>query len=156
MANAATSVDLDAFCQRSAARFQIIVATLYGDLDPNGHVNHARYLAYLEECRLAVRRELSAADPFASGYSWPIAELTIRYISPLFYPQQVVIELAPFAIGRTSYTLGYGIHAGDRCCAVALTRTVRIDNATGKPVPIPDALASRLSRLLPDPPADGT
>jgi len=148
MADVASYVDLDAFLQRSAARFQITVATMYGDLDPNRHINHARYLAYLEECRLAFRRELAATESASISYSWPVAELTIRYIKPLFYPQKVTIELAPIVVGRTSYTLGYGIYSDDHCRAVAMSRTVRIENATGKPVAIPDALAERLKQLL--------
>lgn len=97
---------------------------------------------------MAFSRQLAEADPTSESDSWPNGELTIRYMSPLFYPQQVMVELAPIAVGRTSYTLGCRIHTGDRYCAVAITRTVRIDNATGKPVPLPDAFASRLSKLL--------
>ena len=148
MTHATTPLDLNAFRQRSTARFRIAVSSLYGDLDPNGHINHARYLTYLEECRLAFRRELAEVDPEIDGYSWPIGKLSIRYVSSLHYPQLVTVELSPVAVGRTSYTLGYGVYADERCCAVALTRTVRIDNATNEAVPLTEALAGRLSQLL--------
>ncbi len=135
---------LDAFRRRCAARFSVTVAALYSDLDTNGHVNHARYLGYLEECRLAFRREMMT-DAVLEGRAWPIAELTIRYIAPLFYPQRIVVELAPIAIGRTSYTLGYGIHTDEHCCAVALTRIVSVDTSTNKPSALPKAFAEQLS-----------
>lgn len=83
MTSTETSIDLETFRRRSLARFRVTVSTLYGDLDPNGRINHARDLAYLEECRLAFRRELADIDPAVEGYTRPIGELTIRYVSSL-------------------------------------------------------------------------
>lgn len=141
----AGTLDFDVMRTRDPGRFVVIAPVRYADLDPNDHVNHANYLAYLEECRLAFRRDVEAkAGGFGGDYAWPIAELTIRYLKSLPYPGEVAIELAPLLVGRTSFTLGYGIHGANGCAAIALTRSVCIDTMTGKPAPLPSALAERL------------
>ncbi len=52
------SMNLDPFHTSDPGRFRVETAIRYSDLDPNEHVNHARYLIYLEEARLAFRRHL--------------------------------------------------------------------------------------------------
>lgn len=140
-----TAIDLDSMKTRVPGRFSITAPVRYADLDPNDHVNHANYLAYLEECRLAFRRDVErASGGFGGSFAWPIAELTIRYLRSLPYPGEVTIELAPLHVGRTSFTLGYGIHGTEGCAAIAMTRSVCLDTATGKPAPLPAALVERL------------
>ena len=137
--------DLDVMKTRAPGRFSITAPVRYADLDPNDHVNHANYLAYLEECRLAFRRDVErTSGGFPAGYAWPVAELTIRYLKSLPYPGEVTIEIAPLHVGRTSFTLGYGIHGAAGCAAIALTRSVCLDTATGKPASLPAALVERL------------
>jgi acyl-CoA thioester hydrolase len=140
-------MSLEAFLVRDPGRFQIVTEIRYSDLDPNEHVNHARYLIYLEEARLAFRRLLDRETGLPDNVTWPIAELTIRYLRSAVYPGSLTVELAPIHAGRTSFTLGYGIfdHAG--CLAVASNRSVCVDRATGQPIPIPTAIATRLGRI---------
>src|ERR1700735_3451331 len=109
---------LDQFQVQDASRFQIESEIRYADLDPNEHVNHARYLIYLEEARLAFRRLLDRELGLPETVTWPIAELTIRYLRSATYPGSWRVELAPIHVGRTSFTLGYGIFDRDGCLAV--------------------------------------
>jgi acyl-CoA thioester hydrolase len=133
--------DLDSFKTSDPARFRIETDIRYADLDPNDHVNHARYLIYLEEARLAFRRLLVRET---GQVTWPIAELTIRYLRSASYPGSVTVELAPIHVGRTSFSLGYGVFDRHGCVVVAMNRSVCVDPATGQKVPIPDAVAARL------------
>jgi acyl-CoA thioester hydrolase len=135
---------LDSFQARDPARFRIEVEVRYADLDPNEHVNHARYLIYLEEARLAYRRLLDREIGLPEHVTWPIAELTIRYLRSASYPGSLTVELAPIHIGRTSFTLGYGIFDFAGCVAVASNRSVCVDRSTGRPIPIPRSLVARL------------
>ena len=48
-------MNLESFQTSDSGRFRIGTEIRYADLDPNDHVNHARYLIYLEEARLAFR-----------------------------------------------------------------------------------------------------
>jgi acyl-CoA thioester hydrolase len=140
-------MNLDQFQDPDPARFRIETEIRYSDLDPNDHVNHARYLIYLEEARLAFRRLLGRDPGLPDEVTWPIAELTIRYLRSAEYPGSVTVELEPIHVGRTSFTLGYGIFDGAGCVAVAMNRSVCVDRATGRKVPLQENVAARL-RLL--------
>jgi acyl-CoA thioester hydrolase len=139
--------NIEQFQARDPGRFHVEIEIRYSDLDPNEHVNHARYLIYLEEARLAFRRLLNDEYGLPEDVTWPIAELTIRYLRSATYPGSVTVELAPIDVGRTSFTLGYGVFDRDSCVAIAMNRSVCVDRATGGKVPIPQAVAARL-RLL--------
>jgi acyl-CoA thioester hydrolase len=140
-------MNLDPFHISNPARFGIATEIRYSDLDPNEHVNHARYLIYLEEARLAFRRHLADDLGLPDGVTWPIAELTIRYLRSASYPGTLTVELAPIHVGRTSFTLGYGIFDRTGCVAVALNRSVCVDRSTGGKVALPETLAIRLQEL---------
>jgi acyl-CoA thioester hydrolase len=140
-------VNLDPFQSSDSERFRILVQVRYSDLDPNEHVNHARYLIYLEEARLAFRRLLDDEFGLPEEVTWPIAELTIRYLRSAEYPGALTVELAPIHVGRTSFSLGYGIFDGHGCVAVAMNRSVCVDRGSGRPVPIQDAIVAKLRRM---------
>ena len=140
-------MNLDPFQTSDPARFRIETEIRYSDLDPNEHVNHARYLIYLEEARLAFRRLLDRELGLPDHVTWPIAELTIRYVRSATYPGSLTVELSPIHVGRTSFTLGYGIFDRTGCVAVALNRSVCVDSGTGQKVPISADVAARLRQL---------
>jgi acyl-CoA thioester hydrolase len=135
---------IDSFRVSDPSRFRIDAEVRYSDLDPNEHVNHARYLIYLEEARLAFRRLLDRELGLPNAVTWPIAELTIRYLRSAAYPGSLRVELAPIHVGRTSFTLGYGIFDRDGCVAVASNRSVCVDRVTGQKMPLPDNVTARL------------
>ena len=140
-------MNLDLFHVSNPARFRIETEIRYSDLDPNEHVNHARYLSYLEEARLAFRRLLDRVLGLPETVTWPIAELTIRYLRSASYPGTLTVELAPIHVGRTSFTLGYGIfdHAG--CVVVALNRSVCVDRTSGEKLALSETIAAHLRVL---------
>jgi acyl-CoA thioester hydrolase len=140
-------MNFEAFQIGNPMRFRIETAIRYSDLDPNEHVNHARYLIYLEEARLAFRRQLARDHGLPDGVSWPIAELTIRYLRSASYPGTLTVELAPIHVGRTSFTLGYGIFDCTGCVAIASNRSVCVDRSSGEKLALPEAVAIRLQEL---------
>jgi acyl-CoA thioester hydrolase len=143
--------NFEQFQERDPERFRVECEIRYSDLDPNEHVNHARYLIYLEEARLAFRRLLTQDHGHEHGLpehvTWPIAELTIRYVRSATYPGRVTVELAPIHVGRSSFTLGYGVFDRDGCVAIAMNRSVCVDRASGQKVAIPQAVTAHLRRL---------
>ena len=138
---------LDPFLAADPGRFRIETEIRYADLDPNNHVNHARYLVFLEEARLAFRRLLDREIGLPPDITWPVAELTIRYRRPAGYPGSLTVELAPIHVGNTSFTLGYGMFDRDGCVAVAMNRSVCVDRVTGRPVGILETVAARLREI---------
>jgi acyl-CoA thioester hydrolase len=140
-------MNLEPFRVSAPTRFRIETEIRYSDLDPNEHVNHARYLIYLEEARLAFRRQLDRDLGLPDAVTWPIAELTIRYLRSATYPGSLTIELAPIHVGRTSFTLGYGIFDRTGCVAVALNRSVCVDRSSGRKMPLAETVAAHLLEL---------
>lgn len=139
---------LDAFRAANPARFATTTAVRYEDLDINGHVNHARYLAYIEECRLALRRHLNQALALPASLGWAIGAISIRYHRSVLYPATVRVETRPIHVGTTSFTLGYGLFDGEHCAVTASSRSVCLEQSNGRPVPLPDALAGYLRARL--------
>jgi acyl-CoA thioester hydrolase len=142
-------MNLDAFRTADPARFRIATEVRYADLDPNEHVNHARYLIYMEEARLAFRRLLDREIGLPGHVAWPIAELTIRYIKSAAYPATLIVELAPIHVGRTSFALGYGIFDGAGCIAVAMNRSVCVDRTSGQKAVLPENVSDWLRKFAP-------
>lgn len=138
---------LDAFLTSDPNRLRVATEIRYSDLDPNEHVNHARYLIFIEEARLAFRRLLDRDHGLPPDVTWPVAELTIRYRRSATYPGTLTVELAPMHVGRTSFTLGYGLFDADGCVAIAMSRSVCVERAGGRPVPLAADVAARLRTM---------
>lgn len=138
---------LDAFRAPDGARFTTTTTVRYEDLDINGHVNHARYLAYIEEGRLALRRHFNTTLGLPASLGWAVGALSIRYHRSVLYPATVRVETQPIHVGTTSFTLGYGLFDNGHCAVTASSRSVCLDEA-GRPTPLPLALATELRARL--------
>ena len=59
--------------------------TQFYDLDPMKIVWHGNYVRYLEQARAALLDEIGYGyrEMEASGFAWPIVDLSIKYVRPL-------------------------------------------------------------------------
>ena len=76
----------------SEFRFFCPVEVRYGDLDPQGHVNNAKYLTYLEQARVAYIIHLGLWD----GKSFEdigiiLAEIQLKFIASFFFDQKNIL-----------------------------------------------------------------
>ena len=110
----------------------------YQDLDANGHINNVTYLTYIEGARLEYRASIVSRFPDVPWGAWVIAASAIKFLSIGRYPGQMRIGVAPIHIGRTSFSLGYGLFQDELCVAVAGSRSVHVDRETGNPAELPD------------------
>jgi acyl-CoA thioester hydrolase len=119
----------------------------FRDCDSMGHVNHAVYFTYLEQCRLTFWRELTGSPSPHSRVI--IARAECDYRSPAVFGDELEVALSVKAIGRSSFTLAYTIadaHAG-RIVAEGRTVMVCYDYQASRPIPLPDATRALLERL---------
>lgn len=122
----------------------------YQDLDPNSHINNIAFLAYVEACRIEYRASLAKMVSDAALGRWVVAASGIKFLSSGHYPGQIRVGTAPLTVGRTSFSLGFGIFQDEECLAVAGSRSVHVDAESGKPKPLPDELVAQLKAAVPE------
>jgi acyl-CoA thioester hydrolase len=128
-----------AFRHRLAVRFR--------DCDAMGHVNHAVYFTYLEQCRLTFWREVTGGPSPHTRVI--IARAECDYRAPAHFGDELEVALQVGEIGRSSFVLLYTIANVATGQSIAEGRTVMVsyDYAAAKSVPLPDTTRSLLERL---------
>ncbi len=86
---------------------EIEITPAFHDLDPMEIVWHGRYVQYLEQARCALLQRFNYDYPQmrASGYSWPIIHLQLKYVR----------------------SAEYGMRLGVRACITEWEHRLRID-----------------------------
>jgi acyl-CoA thioester hydrolase len=119
----------------------------YGDLDPQGHVNNARYLTYFEQARIGYIRHLGLWD----GESWLdigiiLAEAKVTFLAPARYGQPVQVGVRVSHMGNKSLHMEYcleDIHTGVEL-ASGSTINVTYDYRQAHSIPIPENWRKRI------------
>lgn len=128
-------------------RFRYPISVRYGDLDPQWHVNNARFLSYTEQTRFAYLLELGLFD----GHSFQelpliVADVHCRYHAPISANVTVVVSTGVINIGNKSLTMGSTITSEDGKTLHAELETVMVgyDYHTKSSMPIPDEIRARV------------
>jgi len=122
-------------------------------LDGYGHVNHARYLEFLEEGRWAY---VDAHPEFAAGLAQGVAlvavNLNIDYRRAAVMNDDLEVETCLTRIGGRSGVVGHRItHVGSGELVVAASLTfVLLDQQSGQVIPMTGEWAERLGPLVVD------
>jgi acyl-CoA thioester hydrolase len=89
-------------------RFYHPIEIRYGDLDPQGHVNNARYLTYFEQARISYIRHLGL---WKQGSFLDIgiilADAKLTFLAPVQFGQQVKAGVTVTRLGNKSLTMEY-------------------------------------------------
>lgn len=121
---------------------------LVRDLDPQGHVANHVYVAYLSEARA---RFMRAFDDGGPGFKPSVvAEMRVRYRSPLLAWERFRVGVRIASLGRTSVGFLYEVRAGDRLIADGDSVEVLVDAATRRPREVPVAVRARIEDALGD------
>jgi acyl-CoA thioester hydrolase len=120
----------------------------YADLDPNGHVNNGAINQYFEDGRVHFRNARMGTLGTAILTGFAIRRFVAEYHAALRYPAEVDVGTVVIRIGGTSYTLGQGVFAGEKCIATAEVVTVFFDSATGRARPLTEELRAILQGAL--------
>ena len=121
---------------------RIPISVRWRDMDSMGHVNNAKYIAYLEEAR--VRWMLTVPGVSMTDRIAPVvAANNINYRRPLTWPHDVMVELYVDRLGGSSVTIGHRIiDLKDDSVLYSDGNVVVVwmDTKTGKSAPLPDAI----------------
>ena len=123
------------------------LAVRFRDCDAMGHVNHAVYFTYLEQCRLTFWRELTGTPSPHTRVI--IARAECDYRAPAHFGDELDVSLNVAAIGRSSFTLVYEIARAADARLVASGQTVMVsyDYAASHTVELPAATRELLERV---------
>lgn len=122
----------------------LFVASLgvrWRDLDAFNHVNNSNYLTYLEEARLQWLQNVR--DWFNENSMPVLAASDLQYRRPIEWPASLHIELRCARLGTSSITIAHRIVDAtdpDRLYSDGHVVMVWMNPATGKPVPLPEAI----------------
>ena len=112
----------------------------YGDLDPQGHLNNAKYLTYFEQARVRYFEELGlfSKDQSFMEIGVIVADIHIRYLEPVFIGAAIRVGVRTGAIGNKSIRLQQAIVDGGsgRVCADGTVVLVAYDYHTHKTTPV--------------------
>lgn len=121
---------------------RIPISVRWRDMDSMGHVNNAKYVAYLEEAR--VRWLLTVPGVSMRDRIAPVvAANNINYRRPLTWPHDVMVELYVDRLGSSSVTIGHRIvdQADDSVLySDGNVVVVWMDTQTGKSAPLPEPI----------------
>jgi acyl-CoA thioester hydrolase len=113
----------------------------YGDLDPQGHLNNARYLTFLEQTRIQYIKHLGlwrGGSFMEIGIILAEARLTFR--APAQFGDPVRVGARVTRLGNKSLDMEYIIEDAERGMVFAegFAVLVAYDYQQGKSIPIPD------------------
>ena len=113
----------------------------YGDLDPQGHLNNAKYLTYMEQARINYIKHLGL---WGGGSFLEIgiilAEVRITYRAPVLFGQQVRVGVRTTRLGNKSLDMEYLLEEAHsrREFATGSSILVAYDYQGEQTIPIPD------------------
>ena len=120
----------------------------WGDMDAYHHVNNTIYVRYMEQARVEYLESLGYSI-VPKGTAPVIINASCTFLIPLTYPGTVEVSMFFGPPGRSSFMSSYEIRmqGEDALYATGDAKIVWTDVASGKSVPIPEELRTRLSEI---------
>lgn len=130
----------------------VVIQAQFYDLDPMNVVWHGNYPRFFEAARCALLEHIgySYAEMAASGFLWPIVEMTVKYVRPIKYAQRFRVE-ATLVEYENRLRIDYRIldHDGGVLLTKARTTQLAVSAATEELVfASPPVLIEKVRQLL--------
>ena len=121
---------------------RVTLPVRWGDMDTLGHVNHAAYFTYFEQCRIAWFDELG--PELLTGRIGPVVvRASCSFRQRIVYPAELEVRMYAGEPGRSSLPTLMEIstvEAPGLLLADGEVILVWIDTQVGKSVPLPQAI----------------
>ena len=116
------------------------ITVRYADLDPQGHVNNAIYLTYLESARLGYYEKVriwKMDSGMKTGFM--VAHNEINYLASITFGQSLRVGLRVARLGTKSLTFEFRMETAPEYKEMANGKSVMVayDNDAGRSIPIP-------------------
>ncbi len=121
----------------------------YGDLDPQGHVNNAKYLTYFEQARIyyLIKLGLFSKDQSFMEVGVIIADIHITYHSTTHYGDDIKVGVKITKIGTKSITVEQCVMDAKtgKLMASGTVVMVTFDYEGLKTIPVPEEWKQKIS-----------
>ena len=126
------------------------IPTRWGDNDIYGHINNVVYYEFFDTAVNSYLIAKGALDIEKGKVIGLVVETHCNYFSAIAYPDAVRAGLRVAHLGTSSvrYEVGIFREGDDTAAAQGHFVHVYVERATGKPVPLPDALKAALKPLV--------
>lgn len=115
------------------------ISIRYNDLDPQGHVNNAAYLVYLEEARVGYIKHLGLWKGTFLDIGIIVADVHVTYKQPVLYNQSLRIGVQVTHLGTKSMKMEHTFEdESGTIYATAEVVLVTFDYRGGQSMPVPD------------------
>ena len=117
------------------------ITVRYGDLDPQGHVNNAGFITYLEHARVNYIRQLGLWDGKSFlEIGFILARVEMDFKKPILMTDAVEVGVKVSHLGNKSLDMNYLIRESNTGQIFAEGRTIQVayDYETQKTIPVPD------------------
>lgn len=125
----------------SEFRFYHPIEVRYGDLDPQGHLNNAKYFTYIEQARIVYLRHLGLwkSDSFLD-VGIILVEARLTFEAPVLWGQSIQVGVRITRLGNKSFDVLYTVQDSQsgRQHASGSTIQVAYDYRTAQTISIPD------------------
>jgi acyl-CoA thioester hydrolase len=129
--------------------FSYPVQVRYGDLDPQGHVNNANFLTYIEQARIHYLINLGLFSENQSFLEVGIilADAQVTFLAPILFGVQVRVDVRVTQLGNKSIKMSYQLvdAATGSQLATASTTLVTYNYLAHKTILIPDLWREKIS-----------
>jgi acyl-CoA thioester hydrolase len=115
----------------------------YGEVDMQGHVFNAHYLAFVDDTLNAWLRK-ALGDYQAAGFDMVLKSATLIWHSGSGFDDLLAIDVEVRRWGTTSFDVGYEGSVGERPVFSAVVTYISVTPGTTTPAPVPDAVRSGL------------
>jgi acyl-CoA thioester hydrolase len=118
--------------------FSIRKRVEWRDIDPNQHLNNAAYMAYAEDCAVAVGKAFGWPTDVAleRGYAFFIRQNRLRYLHPAYLGDELEISTWLVEVKRSSVRRHYDLWrlSDEVLLAQVQTLWITVDPESGKPI----------------------
>lgn len=135
----------------SEFHFHYPIEVRYGDLDPQGHVNNAKYLTYFEQARIAylIKLELFTRDQSFMEIGVILADVHIVYREPVYFGQKIKVGVHVAKLGNKSMMWEQNIVDADTGRELARGEVVLVtyDYHAEETIPIPQVWRETIAQF---------
>ncbi len=132
-------------------RFYHPIEVRYGDLDPQGHVNNAKYLTYFEQARIHYLLRLGLFDKGQSFTNIGIilADAHVTFLASIQFGQPVRVGVRTSRLGTKSMTMEYCLEDAETGQELATGSAVLVgyDYRTNETIPIPEEWRGKIAEF---------